>query len=105
MNCHTTNISKYFDYHIQPKLKEIGSYKFIYKATEIFLKTLEKVKDIPKGKLLVKLGIKSLFTNVPKNKGIKREKMVSTKTITNFLSLILMLNIVITFNLVFNCKH
>ena len=31
--------------------------------------------------------------------------MVSTKTITNFLSLILMLNIVITFNLVFNCKH
>ena len=68
VNCHIANISKYFDYHLQPKVKEIGSY---LKATQIFLKKLEKV---PKERLLVTLDIKSPYKNVPKNKGIKAEK-------------------------------
>ena len=106
MNCHTANISKYVDYHLQPIVKEIPSY---VKDTQDFLKKLEKVKDIPLESLLVTLDVKSLYTNVPNNEGIKavkesyekyKEKTVSTKVIITFLSLILTLN-----NFVFNCTH
>ena len=101
MNCHTANISKYVDYHLQPIVKEIPSY---VKDTQDFLKKLEKVRDIPLESLLVTLDVKSLYTN---NEGIKavkkyyekyKEKKVSTKVIITFLSLILTLN-----NFVFNC--
>ena len=68
VNCHTANISKYVDYHLQPIVKEIPSY---IKNTQDFLKKLEKVKDIPQESLLVTLDIKSLYTNIPNNKGIK----------------------------------
>ena len=105
VNCHTANISKYVDYHLQPIVKEIPSY---FKDTQDFLKKLEKVKDIPLESLLVTLDVKSLYTNIPNNEGIKavkesyekyKEETVSTKVIT-FLSLILTLN-----NFVFNCTH
>ena len=71
MNCHTANISKYVDYHLQPIVKEIPSY---VKDTQDFLKKLEKVKDIPQESLLVTLDIKSLYTNIPNNEGIKAVK-------------------------------
>ena len=106
VNCHTANISKYVDYHLQPIVKEIPSY---VKDTQDFLKKLEKVKDIPLESLLVTLVVKSLYTNIPNNEGIKavkgsyekyKEKTVSTKVIITFLSFILTLN-----NFVFNCTH
>ena len=106
VNCHTANISKYVDYHLQPIVKEIPSY---VKDTQDFLKKLEKVKDIPLESLLVTFDVKSLYTNIPNNEGIKavkesyekyKEKTVSTKVIITFLSLILALN-----NFVFNCTH
>ena len=52
VNYHTTNISKYVDYHLQTIIKEIPSYA---KDTQDFLKKLEKVKDIPQESLLVTL--------------------------------------------------
>ena len=64
---------------------EIPSY---VKDTQNFFKKLEKVKDIPQESLLVTLDIKSLYTNIPNNEGIKevkesfekyKEKPVSTK--------------------------
>ena len=106
VNCHTANISKYVDYHLQPIVKEIPSH---VKDTQDFLKKLEKVKDIPQESLLVTLDVKSLYTNIPNNEGIKavkesyekyKEKTVSAKVIITFLSLILTLN-----NFVFNCTH
>ena len=106
VNCHAANISKYVDYHLQPIVKEIPSY---IKDTQDFLKKLEKVKDIPLESLLVTLDVKSLYTNIPNNEGIKavkesyekyKEKTVSTKVIITFLSLILTLN-----NFVFNYTH
>ena len=68
VNCHTANISKYADYHLQPIVKEIPSY---VKDTQDFLKKLEKVKDIPQESLQVTLDVKSLYTNIPNNEGIK----------------------------------
>ena len=93
VNCHTANISKYVDCHLQPIVKEIPSY---VKDTQDFLKKLEKVKDIPQDSLLVTLDVKSLYTNIPNNEGIKavkesyekyKEKTVSTKVIITFPSL------------------
>ena len=64
---------------------EIPSY---VKDTQNFFKKLEKVKDIPQESLLVTLDVKSLYTNIPNNEGIKevkesfekyKEKPVSTK--------------------------
>ena len=99
VNCHTANISKYVDYHLQPIVKEIPSY---VKDTQDFLKKLEKVKDIPLESLLVTLDGKSQYTNIPNNESYEKykEKTVSTKVIITFLSLILTLN-----NFVFNCTH
>ena len=78
MNCHTANISKYVDYHLQPIVKEIPSY---VKDTQGFLKKLEKVKDISLERLLVTLDVKSLYTNIPNNEGIKavKDPMRNTK--------------------------
>ena len=64
---------------------------------------------MPKQSLLVTLDVKSLYTNIPNNEGIKavREaynkhpsKTVSAKVIITFISLILTLN-----NFIFNCSH
>ena len=67
VNCHTANISKYVDYHLQPIVKEIPSY---VEDTQDFLKKEEKVKDIPQESLLVILDVKSLYTNTPNNDGL-----------------------------------
>ena len=106
VNCHTANISKYVDYHLQPIVKEIPLY---VKGTQDFLKKLEKVKGIPQESLLVTLDVKSLYPNIPNNEGIQavkesyekyKEKAVSTKVIITFLSLVLTLN-----NFIFNCTR
>ena len=106
MNCHTENTSKYFDHCLQPIVKKIPSY---VKGTQEFFKKLEKVKDIPQESLLVTLDVKSLYINIPNNKGIKavktsheknQEKTVFTEVIISFLSLILTLN-----NFALNCRQ
>ena len=106
VNCHTVNILKYVDYHLQPTVKEIPSY---VKGTQDFLKKIEKVKYIPQERLLVTLDVKSPYINIQNNEDIKaveesyekyKEKMVSTNVIITFLSLILTLN-----NFVFNSTH
>ena len=98
VNCYTYTISKYVDFHLQPIVKNIPSY---VRDTTDFLQKLDKVKNIPNDCLLVTLDVKSLYTNIPNNEGIKavREaydnhpnKTVATKVIITFLSLILTLN-------------
>ena len=106
VNCHTSSISRYVNYHLQPIVKDIPSY---VRDTKDFITKLNHVGDIPKESLLVTLDGKSLYTNIPNNEGIKavREayekhssKKISTKVIIAFLSLILTLN-----NFIFNCCH
>ena len=96
VNCHTSGISKYVDYRLQAIAKD-------------FLTKLNHVRHIAKENLLVTLDVKSLYTNIPNNEGIKavREaqgkhpsKSVSTKVAITFLSLSLTLN-----NFIFNCSH
>ena len=103
VNCHTYTISTYGDFHLQPLVKNIPSY---VRDTTDFLQKLDKVKNIPNDGLLLTLDVKSLCTKIPNNEGIKavREaynnhpnKIVATKVIIKFLSLILTLN-----NFVFN---
>ena len=106
VNCHTSNISKYVDYHLQPIVNQIPSY---VKDTTDFLQKLDAVNNIPEDSLLVTLDVKSLYTSIPNNEGIKAvkeayekhpSKTVSTKVIITFLSLILTLN-----NFIFNSIH
>ena len=105
INYHTANSLKYLDYHLQPILKEILSY---VKDTQDFLKKL-KSKRYTSREPSRTLDVRSLYTNIPNNKGIKavkesyekyKEKTVSKKVVITFLSLILTLN-----NFVFNCTH
>ena len=106
VNCHTANISKYVDYHLQPIVKQLPSY---VKDTNDFINKINAVKSVPKNSYLVTMDVRSLYTNIPNAEGIsamKRgfdnysKKTTSTKVITTFLTLILTLN-----NFVFDCIH
>ena len=98
INCHTANISKYVDYHLQPIVKQIPSY---VKDTNDFISKINAVKSVPKNSYLVIMDVRSLYTNIPNAKGIsavKRafdsysKKTTTTKVITTLLALILTLN-------------
>ena len=102
INCHTSKISKYVDYHIQPIMKEIPSY---IKDTDDFINKINNY-NIPKESIFVRLDVKSLYTSIPNPEGIAavkkaheryQHKTVPTKVTTTFLALILTLN-----NLIFN---
>ena len=105
INCHTSKISEYVDYHLQPIVKEIPSYA---QDTTDFLRKINQIDFVPDNTYLVSLDVKSLYTNIPNAEGIKSVKTslenyskrtASAKVITTFLALILTLN-----NFIFNCK-
>ena len=106
INCHTSKISEYVDYHLQPIVKEIPSY---VQDTTDFLRKINQINFVPDNSYLFSLDVKSLYTNIPNAEGIKSVKTslekyskqtASTKVITTFLALILTLN-----NFVFNCRN
>ena len=76
------------------------------KDTKDFIQKLKQIEEIPENSLLVTLDVKSLYTNIPDNGGIKAvkeayakqpNKTVPTKVITTFISSILTFN-----NFIFN---
>ena len=89
VNCHTSRISEFVDYYLQPEVKKLKSY---VKDTADFIKNIEAI-------------VCFLYTNIPHKEGIKAVKQrlkkskpsVSIKVILTFLKLILTLN-----NFVFN---
>ena len=92
VSCHTSKISEYVDYHLQPIAKQINA-----------------VETVPDNSYLVLLDVKFLYTNILNSEGIRAvetpldnfpRKKIATKVITTFLSLILTLN-----NFVFNWKN
>ena len=106
INCHTSKISEYVDYHLQPIFKEIPPN---VQDTTDFLRKINQIDFVPENSYLVSLDVKSLYTNIPNAEGIKSIKTplenysnrtASAKVITTFLALILTLN-----NFIFNCKN
>ena len=91
-------MSHYVDYYLQPVVKKIPSHA---KDTKNVTQKLNQIEEVPEDSLLLMLDVKSLYTNIPNNKGIKvvkkvydkhPNKTVSIKVMTTFLSLILTLN-------------
>ena len=81
INCHTSKISKYVDYHIKPIMKEIPSY---IKDTDDFINKINN-HNIPKESIFVRLDVKSLYTSIPNPEGIaaveKAHKRYQHKTV------------------------
>ena len=97
VNCHTSRISEFVDYYLQPEVKKLKSY---VKGTMDFIKKIEAIDHY-----LVSLDVRSLYTNIPHKEGIEAVKQkltkskpgISIKVVLTFLKLILTLN-----NFVFN---
>ena len=106
IGCHTENISKFVDYHLQPINQALPSY---IKDSTDFLNKLEALpEELPEETIMVTMDVRALYTNVPNNEGIDAVKQffrarnrpgddILSKIISTFLLLILTLN-----NFVFN---
>ena len=100
VNCHTSRISEFVDYYLQPEVKKLKSY---VKDTTDFIKKSEAIGHVSDDSYLVSLDVRSLYTNIPYKEGIlnkslkKSKPSISIKVILTFLKFILTLN-----NFVFN---
>ena len=101
-NCHTSRISEFVDYYLQPEIKKLESY--VKDTTEI-IKKVEALDQVRDDSYLVSVDVRSLYTNIPYKEGIEAVKQklkrskpsISIKVILTFLKLILTIN-----NFVFN---
>ena len=92
-NCHTANISKYIDYHLQPVVKRKPSY---IKEKNKFISKINDIGNISRNSYLVAMDVKSLYTtNIPNLEGIAAvknaydnypKKSIVTKVIATFLA-------------------
>ena len=98
INCHTSKISEFVDFYLQPIVKSLPSYT---QDTTDFLNKLRRLpKNLPKDSYLVTMDVKSLYTNIPNDEGIEVIKDYISNSdikdkqpiITTFLRLILTLN-------------
>ena len=103
IDSHTSKISKYVDYHIQPVAKEIKSY---VQDTSDFIEKINQAGTVPENTYLVSMDVRSLYTNIPYEEGIKaleesldacQFKTTTTKIITTLMWLVLTPN-----NFIFN---
>ena len=103
IECHTSKISEFVDHHLQPVVQGTTSY---VKDTNDFINKLNTCsKDIDGDTILVTMDVKSLYTNIPNDEGVRAartflgraSKGVLIPVITKFLWLILTLN-----NFIFN---
>ena len=69
VNCHTSKISKFVDYHIQPLAKELPSY---VKDTTDFINKVKDIGPLPENSYLVTMDVSSLYTNIPHDEGLGR---------------------------------
>ena len=102
VNCHTSRISEFVDYYLQPEVEKLKSY---VKDTTDFVKKIEAIDHVSDDSHLVSLDVRSLYTNVPHKERIEAVKQTLTKSkpsirikvVLTILKLILTLN-----NFVFN---
>ena len=104
ITCHTSEISRFVDHHLQPLVREIPSY---IKYTNDFIDKIDNFA-VPPNSFLVTMDVKSLYASISKNERIAlvkkkydhySNKTIPTKIITTFVALILTLN-----NFIFNSK-
>ena len=95
IDCTTSKISKFVDFHLQPLVRTIPSY---IKDTKDFLNKIKNTEKLPENSYLVTMDVKSLYTNIPNIEGIAATRKwlqnsplqsVLTKVVTTFLALIL----------------
>ena len=67
INCHTSRISEFVDYYLQPEVKKLKSY---VKDTTDFIKKIEAIDHVSDDSYLVSLDVRSLYTNIPHKEGI-----------------------------------
>ena len=100
--CHTSEISRFVDHHLQLMVKQIPSY---IKDTNHFINKVNNFSVLVNS-ILVTMDVRSLCTSIPNNGGIAAtktrydsyiHKTIPTKIIATFLALILN-------NFVFNSK-
>ena len=103
VNFHTSKISKFVDYHIQPPAKELPSY---VKDTTDFINKIKDIRPLPSNSHLVTKDVSSIYTNIPHNEGLhtlrgkldlRQNKSVSIKVLVTLMTLTLTLN-----NFIFN---
>ena len=70
VNCHSSKISEYGDYQVQPIVREISSY---IKDTSGFLRKLKPIAEVPKNPYLVTLDVNTSIT-VHKHPKLRRDK-------------------------------
>ena len=106
VNCHSTRISKYVDYHLQPEVTKLKSYT---KDSTDTINKLTIIQDqVCENDILVSMDVRSLYTNIPNEEGIRAVRnalnasptRLPTRIITTLLFLILTLN-----NSIFNGIH
>ena len=104
INCHTSEISRFVDHHLQPQVREIPSY---IKDASDFINKIDNCA-IPRNSFTLTMDAKSIYTSIPNNEGIASvkkkyghypNKTIPTKIIRTFLALILKLN-----NFLFNSR-
>ena len=94
INSHTTKISEFVDYYLQPFVKSLRSY--IQDTTNIINKIETVSNHLPQKAILVTMDVKSVYTNELNREGITAVKSVLntsaikqlTTIITTFLRLI-----------------
>ena len=97
VSCHTSEISKFVDHHLQENVKHLKSY---VKDTSDFINKIEQQPAVPNNAFLISMDVRSLYTNIPHKKGIeaveqslqKRPTTTPSTVILTFLNLILILN-------------
>ena len=98
IDSHTSRISKYVDFYLQPLVRQLLSY---IQDTNHSLRKLNIRMDSNPDSILVTLDVRSLYTNIPNEEGIVavREAIpmstcskISSKVITTFLWLILVIS-------------
>ena len=104
VNSHTSNLSKFIDYYLQPHVKNQPSY---IKDTLHFIKKVKDIHEDTRDTILVSMNVKSLYTNifnhenieaVKKKTNAQTQKPIATNDVmVKFLFLILTLN-----NVIFN---
>ena len=70
IECHTSEISRFVDHHLQPVVKQIPSY---IKDTNHFINKVNNF-SVPVNSILVTMDARSLYTSIPCNEGIAATK-------------------------------
>ena len=98
VECHTSKILRFFGHFLQSHAKSLSSY---IKCTSGFITRINETKYIHEDTILVKLDVKSLYTNNTNHAVIEAvksalnpvsQKTIATKVIIRILFLILTLN-------------